>query len=146
MVWVEARAFGVPLATVTIAAAFVYVMLRLHAPFAGTFVFTMIIIAAVSVAGRVWSNALNRGRKARYVPIVINALGIGSGVLAAGFKLWNAAAMQHSRQDAISLLTGAVTALMLVALALRSIARSTGRRREARVRSGKGRTRDALSA
>jgi lipopolysaccharide export LptBFGC system permease protein LptF len=128
MVWVEARAFGIPLAAMTATVAFFFVAHRLHMEAGGAIFFAMVIIATVWVGGTIWSNDLDRGRKARIAPIVFRTIGIGGGALGAIFQLWNAAAQQHSHQDAISLIVGAALALLIIAMLLRNLfARRAGR-------------------
>jgi uncharacterized membrane protein YbhN (UPF0104 family) len=132
MVWVEARAFGVPLLTIGVAIAIFVAAMPSHHNDVGTVIAAVILIPLmVGFIAWVCAMRLDGDREARYAPIffrrlfrVMQWVCLAAVAIASLRHVWLAAMTQHSAHDATSLIVGVIALVVLAVLMRRNFGRT----------------------
>ena len=124
MVWVEARAFGVPLLMIAVAIAIFVAAMPSHHNDVGTVIAAVILIPLmVGFIAWVCAIRLDGDRKARYAPIffrwlsnVMHWVCLAGVAIASLMHVWLGGMKQRSSQDATSMIVGAIAFAVLAVL------------------------------
>jgi hypothetical protein len=113
VIWVEIRHLAFIGICMSVAIEAALVLAVTHANGATIFM-TLLVLSLLALGLFAAFNALNRGRRARYAPVLLDWLGITSGVAYALWQVFDLCRGLRSARDATALVMGLAIALVAI--------------------------------